>query len=153
MTIGTETFTDGGTGANNPVREMWVAAMDQWPAQEHGPLKDNIKCLLSIGTGRPNLEAFHDNISGIRKTLQDLATDTDRTAKLFAQEHTDMDDEARYFRFDVDRGLQDIGLEEYEKVGAMMAATGEYVTEDHVHKRLKLCAANLAEKESGLTYA
>jgi predicted acylesterase/phospholipase RssA len=48
-----EDFVDGATGANNPVREMWDQAQLVWGPE---PLKGEVKCLVSIGTGVPSLK-------------------------------------------------------------------------------------------------
>lgn len=149
ITIGPhcEIFVDGATGANNPIREVWTAAMDMWPATQYGPLNGNIKCLVSIGTGVPSLKAFGDSVLEVGKTLLKISTETEGTAESFVQEHSDMDDENRYFRFNVLNGLGDIGLEEYKRMGDIAAATRQYIQTQDVFKKMKACGNNLAGRE------
>jgi hypothetical protein len=53
ITIG-ESFVDGATGANNPMRNE---AQDIWPS---GSLQDKTKCFVLIGKGVPSLTPFKD---------------------------------------------------------------------------------------------
>ncbi|KAH7141557.1 hypothetical protein B0J13DRAFT_676475 [Dactylonectria estremocensis] len=61
---------------------------------------------------------------GIVATLKELATETERTAEKFRRNKSSLDDEARYSRFNVARGLEDVGLEESRKQREIAAATG-----------------------------
>ena len=97
ITVGNSTFFDGGTSANNPVDEVWCASMDAWPAKEQGNLKDNLKCFVSIGISVPPLKPFGDDVFGILYTLKEIATDTERKARNFLQQHSDLEEESRYF--------------------------------------------------------
>ncbi len=69
-----EEFSDGGTGANNPVRILWNQA--QYCLKQGGSVKENLKCLVSIGTGIPSLKPFGDHFLKVAKTLQDISTET-----------------------------------------------------------------------------
>ena len=101
-------FVDGATGANNPVTDVWNEAKDVWP---HAPFEDNVKCLVSIGTGVPSPRPLINDISKIGKSLIAIVTETENTAERFARDKSDLADENRYFRFNVLKGLEDIGLE------------------------------------------
>ena len=57
-------------------------------------------------------------------------------------------DEKRYFRFNVEQGLQEIGLEEYKKKGAMEAATEGYLTHTAQRFRVRDCIQNMRLKQS-----
>jgi hypothetical protein len=139
-----EVFVDGAAGANNPVVEVWNEAKDLWP---HEPFEDNIKCLVSIGTGVPSLKPFGKNVLEIGKALVALATETEKTAERFARDKARLGDEGRYFRFNVLRGLEDIDLEEYKQKNAIVAATSRYLQSQDVHRQMRACGNNLAERE------
>lgn len=113
-----EEFIDGGTGANNPVIELcWGPdALDSW-----------IQCLVSNGTGIPSLKAFRDDIFNIRDVLVGMATETESTVERFRRDKSHLDKTDRYYRFNVTSGLDDIGLEEWEKKKEIVAATRRYV--------------------------
>lgn len=55
----------------------------------------------------------------------------------------------RYFRFNVDQGLQNIGLDEYKKMEAIQVATEEYLTRMAQEFRVQDCMQNLILKQSG----
>ena len=140
-----EEFVDGATGANNPVREVWDQAQLVWGGSE--PLEDKIKCLVSIGTGVPSLKPFKDDIFHIGETLIAIATETEQTAERFRREKSLLDSEGRYYRFNVLRGLEEIGLEEAKKVKEIAAATRRYIGTQAVYKCMQACAGNIAKRE------
>ena len=140
---GSEQFVDGALGANNPVYALWNQAQDVWGDQ----LRGSLKCLVSIGTGLPALQPVRDDVLGIWATLKDLATETEKTAQQFHRDKSDLDDEGRYYRFNVDRGLEEIGLEESKKKTEIAAATRRYVESQAVFKQMKACANNIAGRE------
>jgi predicted acylesterase/phospholipase RssA len=135
-----EEFMDGATGANNPVSEVWDQAQLAWGPE---PLEGKVKCLISIGTGVPSLKPFKDDMLHIGETLVAIATETEATAERFRRERALLDSNGRYYRFNVVRGLEDIGLEEAKKVKEMAAATRRYISSQEVHKQMQACAANL----------
>jgi hypothetical protein len=59
---------------------------------------------------------------------------------------TKTDGRQRYFRFNVDQGLQEVGLEEYKKTPLVEAATEEYMESPDRENLEALCANNLKLK-------
>ena len=146
--IGARRFADGGLGANNPVDEVEGEASNIWCA-ETGDLKPLVKCFISIGTGNPGKKAIEDNILGfLSRTLVGIATQTEETEKRFIAKWRQHFDEKRYFRFNVDQGLQDIGLAEYQQQGAIEAATDGYINHQAQKFRVRDCVLNLKQKQS-----
>ena len=131
-----EEFTDGALGANNPVYMLWTQAQDVWGDQMPGKLQQ----LVSIGTGVPALNPVRYDVLGIWATLSDLATEAERTAEQFRSDKFSLDSAERYYRFNVDRGLEDIGLEGSKKRKEIAAATKRYVMSKDVFMRMKTCA-------------
>lgn len=152
VTIDDETFVDGATRANNPISYLWTEAGDNWGLHD-GDLEKNIKCLVSIGTGIPSLKPFGPEFLQIGKALKEIATDTEEEAGLFQEHHTTLFQTKRAFRFNVIRGLEDIGLEQVSKWGAIKAATRAYVRSEDVFVRLEECALNLRQRECMLDFA
>ncbi|SPQ22632.1 1f99ae8a-4da0-4fc0-93be-a6c3ebe73771 [Thermothielavioides terrestris] len=136
-------FVDGAFGANNPVYELWNQAKDLWGDQ----LRGNLRCLVSIGTGLAALQPVRDDVLGISATLKAITTETEKTAEQFRRDKSDLDDEGRYYRFNVDRGLEEIGLEESTKKKEIAAATQRYLESQAVFKQMKACANNIAGRE------
>ncbi|KAF2466110.1 uncharacterized protein BDR25DRAFT_269263 [Lindgomyces ingoldianus] len=148
VTIGARKFADGGLGANNPVDEVEGEASDIW-CSETGDLKPLVKCFVSIGTGNPGKKAIEDNmLKFLSGTLVDLVTQTENTEKRFIAKWAQHFDKKRYFRFNVDQGLQDVGLAEYQEQGAIEAATDGYLDHKAQEFRVRDCIQNLKLKQS-----
>lgn len=139
-----EQFVDGAFGANNPIYELWKQARDVWGSKR---LQTSLRCLVSVGTGVPLLNPVRDHVRGIGKTLAKIATDTESTAEQFHHDKADLADEGRYYRFNVTRGLEYVGLEESKKRREIMEATDGYLTLFEVSKQMKACAYRLARKQ------
>lgn len=118
--IGARQFVDGALGANNPVDEVEGEAANIWSFGT-GDLKPLVKCFISIGTGNPGKKALEDNlVKFLSKTLVGIATETEETEETerkFIARYAKHYDENRYFRFNVDKGLQGVGLAEYKQQG------------------------------------
>jgi hypothetical protein len=144
ITIGIhgEEFVGGENGANNPDEEAYNEAADLWPKIA---IKDNIKCLVSIGTGVPSLKPFGENMVDIGNTLVAIAKDSERTAGNFARYHSTLSDKQQYFRFNV-TGLEDIGLEDVSQRKLTAAATRRYIASQACFEQLQVCGRCLAER-------
>ena len=148
VTIGARKFADGGLGANNPVDEVEGEASNIW-CSGTGDLKPLVKCFVSIGTGNPGKMAIEDNIlKFVFKTVVGIATETEYTEKKFIARWCQHFDQKRYFRFNVDQGLQDVGPAEYLEQGTIEAATDAYLTHMAQKFRVRDCILNLRQKES-----
>ena len=110
-------------------------------------LQGRLKCIVSIGTGVPPLKPVRDDAFGIWDTLKELATETERTAEQFRQDRASLDDDGRYYRFNVAHGLEDVGLEESQKKAEIAAVTWRYITSQAVFKKMTACANILAARE------
>ncbi|CZR43873.1 uncharacterized protein FPRO_13681 [Fusarium proliferatum ET1] len=139
-----EQFVDGALGDNNPVYTLWTQAQDVWGEDQ---LRSRLRCLVSIGTGVPALKPVRDDVLGIRATLTSLATETEKTAEQFRRDKSSLDDEGRYYRFNVSRGLEHVGLAESKKQRDIAAATGRYVASQDVFRQMKACANGLARRQ------
>jgi hypothetical protein len=95
----------------------------------------------------PSLKPFKDDVLHIGETLVAIATETEQTAKRFRRERALLDSTGRYYRFNVVRGLEEIGLEEAKKVKEMAAATRRYISSQEVDKQMQACAGSIAGRE------
>ena len=71
-----------------------------------------------------------------------IATETENTERRFIARWAGHFDEKRYFRFNVEQGLQNIGLDEFKKKGEMEAATHSYVAHTAQKFRVRDCIQN-----------
>ena len=94
----------------------------------------------SIGTGIPTLKAFQDSPVDVAKALVSIALDTENVAETFQRHHAPLFQENRAFRFNVVRGLEDVGLEEASKQGHILAVTRRYFESEDVFGRLEKCS-------------
>lgn len=148
VSIGNRSFADGRLGSNNPVDEVEGEASNIW-CSETGDLKPLVKCFISIGTGNPGKKAFEESmVKFLSETVVQIATETENTEKKFIARWAKHFDEKRYFRFNVEQGLQNIGLDEYNKKGAMEAATEGYITHKAQYFRVRDCIENMKLKQS-----
>jgi hypothetical protein len=77
-----------------------------------------------------------------------IATETENTERRFIARWAWHFDEKRYLRFNVEQGLQEIGLDEYKKKGVMKAATEGYLAHIAQKFRVRDCIQNLRLKQS-----
>jgi hypothetical protein len=138
-------FLDGGTGANNPVRQLWYEAADTFCNGSSTRLMQNIRIVVSIGTGIPDLKDFGDDPLTIGKTLLEMSTETQTTANEFHRNNSDLDDDGRYYRFNVGRGLAGIGLEEANEAGRIKDLTDAYLVEQSTYSSIRKCAKTLGD--------
>lgn len=125
--IGLYEFVDGATGRNNPVETVLAEANSLW--KDAG---SRIQCLISIGTGMSQFRDFGNNLAEMKRTLVTLATETEDTEQRVYRNQENLGVGGRYFRFNVDRGLESVSLDEYEKQGTIVAATEAYLGDPRV---------------------
>ena len=148
MSIGKRQFVNGGLIANNPIDEVEGEASNIW-CSETGNLKPLVKCFITIGTGNPGTKAIEDNLLKLLSiTLADIATETENTERKFIARWRQHYDEKRYFRLNVEQGLQGIGLAEYQEQGTIEAAAESYLNHQVQKSRIRDCVANLRQKQS-----
>lgn len=137
---------DGGLGRNNPIRSVWNEATNIWCA-EKGQLEPMVKCLVSIGTGNSGYASVGDDIKSFLRTLKNIATDTENTTTQSLSDHRGLLDQQRYFRYNVEQGLQNVGLEEYRQQALIESATQTYLANELQKRSLRASAKNLGMKQ------
>jgi hypothetical protein len=119
------TYGDGGLHYNNPVRILMDESKRVWDYSTGR----RAGFILSLGTGKRSLSTVGDNLIEIIKSLETIITDTEETAEMFANEVADTPAAERpdYFRFNVDHGLENIGLEEWKQSERLSEASSAYL--------------------------
>jgi len=138
-------FLDGGTGANNPIRQLWNEAADTFCDGSSTKLIQNLRTIVSIGTGIPDLRDFGSDPLTIGKTLLDMSTETQTTANEFHRTNSDLDEDGRYYRFNAGQGLAGIGLEEASETKRIKDLTDAYLTEQSTYSSIKRCARAMGD--------
>ncbi|KAI9764163.1 MAG: hypothetical protein M1840_008645 [Geoglossum simile] len=125
-------FVDGATGLNNPVEVVVEEAKSIWTNAI-----SRIQCIVSIGTGVLNFKKFGDDVKEVVETLIAISTETEDTERRFLQSHESLGLSGRYFRYNVDKGLGEIGLDEHNGVNWIIRATESYLEEPRLEKTIK----------------
>lgn len=120
------TFIDGALQVNNPVFHLWVEAEEQFRSDIQ--LEQQICCVLSIGTGKPQLESFGDNLKDVGKSFIAMVTETQDTHETFHGTHRDLARRKGYFRLNpLDISL--FKMDDPKKLGPVQARTEAYVND------------------------
>lgn len=147
ITIAGEEFADGATaGDNNPIQALVSEAREIWGGDDDWRLEDNVRCLVSIGTGVPSITDFGHDPFRIAGSLIKIATDCDKRHEEFETNNPAMckvGDSRQYYRFSVNRGLGDIGLEEADKLNGIKSRTRAYCLAPEVKRLLRCCFLRL----------
>ena len=122
------------------MREVWIEARGVWPA---GALENQLKCMVSIGTGEPSIKRSRRRLFGLVKAADVDVVDPEIDTNRFIQEHTEVDDENRLFRFDVPNGLGEIDLDSIEEMETIVDATQDYLEKELVYKQIRRCGRAL----------
>jgi len=145
IVINEEQFIDGGMGGNNPIHQVLQEAELMFPDR-------HIACIVSIGTGQAETISIPkpdwiqraiplDVIDAMRKIATDCEASAQDSARRF--EHAS----GIYFRFNVDQGLQDVGLEQWDKLNEVRAHTGQYIQMVDVNPRLKAAVVSICGRQ------
>jgi hypothetical protein len=155
-------YGDGGTGWNNPTEEAIAEAHTIWPNRPIG-------CLVSLGTGlekelqlgddkgrndslkrsllRKGLPKVSFNIAVAEYFVASL-TSCEKTHRKISEHPEKLGIAGKYFRFNVPQGLSDIGLEEWKKMGDVIASTNKYTSHGDVRRSKEKVARLLLEPET-----
>ncbi|KAK3656319.1 hypothetical protein LTR56_003020 [Elasticomyces elasticus] len=146
--IGDYRYGDGALGADNPAKQVENEATEIW-CEQPGELQWLVKCFLSLGTGHGGInpiidKGWEDLSAGLKK----VAVDTEATAADVGARWKNVPHKP-YFRFNVQHGLQDVGLAECkpEKTGFIEAATSHYLGSKETRLHLRYCVERLRTKE------
>lgn len=131
MKIGSQLYVDGGTGYNNTVEVVLDEAKSIW---SNAPSR--IQCLVSIGTGVPDPADFGYNLKQVLATLKKIATETEITEQRFVKGHFQLGIGGCYFRFNVDKGLGGVGLDEHKRKDKIEAASELYLNDHRVREQI-----------------
>ena len=143
--INGEPYVDGGMGCNNPVQQVLQEAELVFPDR-------HVACIISIGTGQartisiPKPSWFQrvlplKVIDAVRK----IATDCEASAQVAARrfERTP----GIYFRFNVEQGLQEVALQQWERLDEVRAHTRKYIRMADVDARLDAAVASICGRQ------
>ena len=111
----------------------------------------DVACIVSIGTGKPKVTGFRKPTFGLQRVLpldlvgvlKDMTTDSEATAAEMAQKYKHY--LGVYYRLNVERGLESVSLEEWQKLGEVKTHTLEYLNQDDVSQNIDDIVAALID--------
>ncbi|CAG8252566.1 unnamed protein product [Penicillium olsonii] len=139
VSIGKQQFVDGAFGANNPIEEVEEEAADIWCTKSRD-LKPLVKCFVSVGTGSPDRVPISDNIvKFLSKTLVKMATKSEGINRRFMARWSHEVETKHCFRFNVDQGLQNVHMAEFDKQSVIEFATCDYLHQAVQKSQMRDC--------------
>ncbi|QRV73549.1 patatin-like phospholipase protein [Ceratobasidium sp. AG-Ba] len=141
-------YLDGGVGFNNPTVQLLNEAAQQFPGRP-------VCCILSLGTGHRDVIRLRPaggipklQLLGIVGVLKGIATDCEETHNLLARRFQDSD---VYHRFNVEQGLQGVGLEEWKRLSRVQAHTAAYTRRVQVNSDINTVVEKIIARRGGMT--
>ena len=135
-------YIDGGMGYNNPIRALIEEARHIWPSDR------KTGCIVSIGTGVMISRDVGRTVKPLFEKLAEMATDTEKVAREFEEEmkHKYGIEQKIYFRFNVQHGLERVGLEEWKEMDRTKVATQDYLRP--LWSRVEACSLQILDSKS-----
>jgi predicted acylesterase/phospholipase RssA len=144
------TFMDGAVSCNNPADKLLEEAGRVFNSRR------KVGVILSLGTGTksksmPTGASTLGFVGGLLKMLKNQAVDTERVHHALRSKFEQSPN--TYFRFNVPGGGK-VGLAEWDKMGALINLTEDYLKDPAVVEEIEAIADVLARKAtSGITVA
>lgn len=141
-----EEFVDAALGCNNPLRELVSEATNEFGEARH------VGCIVSIGTGtqkvpkydRPTLPLQRFIPADLIEVLKQLATDSEGVATDFKEKYRNCP--GLFHRLNVGRGLENVSLEEWDKLGEVKTHTMAYLREPDISREVDAVVEALIRK-------
>ena len=137
-------YVDGGLGCNNPVMQVLEEAILMFPSRY-------LSCIISIGTGQAQTIQIPPSTwlqqmlpFDVVTAMQGIATDCERNAQDMMRRFQNTQN--FYFRFNVEQGLQEVRLDQWERLDEVTAHTGQYMALVEVDQKLGAAVIAVQEK-------
>jgi predicted acylesterase/phospholipase RssA len=139
-----ERFIDGAFGRNNPIGQVFEEAELVFP-------NGRVACAISIGTGQaqtiaiPKPGLFQRILpSGVINAIVKIATHCERTAE--ETERRFKPSPNIYFRLNVEQGMQNITLAQWDRLGEVATHTNQYLLKAEVDQKLEAAVKAIRER-------
>ncbi|KAK0620069.1 acyl transferase/acyl hydrolase/lysophospholipase [Immersiella caudata] len=132
------TLLDGAFRLNNPINETLSEACDIDPNRDYG-------CVISIGTGVADVPSLENSrfLLKVAHACVQISLDCEEVASKFLKGPTGrrINEEGRYFRFNVPRRLHAVNIDDWEKQDAVQEYVETYL--ETMSQQLDKCARTL----------
>jgi hypothetical protein len=124
-----QTFIGGPRGANNPTRELLKEASAIFGEDKL------VGQIVSLGSGRSHVYSVERNTDteGVDRFIQEMAADCDAVAKELSTRLCDLN---AYLRLNVDRGMENLVMNEWDDLGPIETHTSAYIESTEISKAL-----------------
>ncbi|KAI0175699.1 acyl transferase/acyl hydrolase/lysophospholipase [Hypoxylon sp. FL1284] len=135
-------YVDAALKYNNPIKQVLEEAMRQY-----GPSR-RVKAIVSLGTGHPGVLGIPNGpglyAKAMVRVLEKIVTNCE-------EQHEDWQERLRgwdglYYRFNVDYGAGDIGMEEYKRLDELDSHTDVYLKKPDIRERVGRASTLLSWK-------
>jgi hypothetical protein len=139
-----QTFIGGPLGTNNPTRELLKQANVIFGNEKL------VAQILSIGCGRSHLASMDNYASAedVSQLAQEMAADCETVSKDLSARLFEID---AYLRLNVDRGMENLLMEEWNDLGPIESHTSAYVETAAVSENLEASLRRLQECTGTIT--
>jgi predicted acylesterase/phospholipase RssA len=139
-------YIDGGMGCNNPITQVLDEAELVFSTRK-------VACIVSVGTGKaetiaiPKPTWFQQVLPlDVVGALRGIATDCEHSAQEVARRFQGMPNV--YFRFNVEQGMQTIGLGQWEQLDGVATHTDQYMRVQDVDQNLDSAVSAIRERRA-----
>ena len=138
-----QSFVGGVLGANNPTRLLLEEALMIFGKERR------VAHILNIGCGLPRVLSVNpSDVTGAHRLLKETAADCEMVAHELSTRLFNSD---VYFRLNVERGMEDIGMEDWNGLGAIESHTSAYIATIAVSKVIDKSLRRLRERVATAT--
>jgi predicted acylesterase/phospholipase RssA len=143
-----QSYVDGGMGCNNPIMQVLEEAELVFPTRR-------VACVISIGAGQAHTLAIPRPgwlqqvlPLDLVKVMRGIATGCEQKAQEVARRFQGLPD--FYFRFNVEQGMQSIGLAQWESLGEVATHTDQYMRMVEVDQKLDAAVAAVRARRTAV---
>ncbi|TGO77361.1 hypothetical protein BELL_0111g00060 [Botrytis elliptica] len=135
-------FSDGGTTINCPLPEVVNEARRLWNSPQ-------LACIVSLGTGWPANTKVKSGLPSFLEQTVKVLTDAQKKYEGWVRgNRDDLNIKERYFRFNVEQGMDQLKLDEWAKTEEMTALTDSYLGQDKQMNEVERCVELLRTTDS-----
>jgi hypothetical protein len=115
-----QSFIGGALGTSNPTQELLKEAESVFGNQMR------VAQILSIGSGLPHVLSLESPTkgAGFNRLMNEVAADCETVAR---ELHARLYNISAYLRLNVDRGMENVGMEDWSVLGDIESHTGAYI--------------------------
>ncbi|TVY92172.1 Calcium-independent phospholipase A2-gamma [Lachnellula willkommii] len=138
-------YFDGGFGYNNPTEVLIKEAIREFDSTKE------ITCIVSIGTGQPKVSQVNTSSLWQRtfptdfiEALKKYATSSEVVANRVEGKYRNFP--GLVHRLNVQKGLEEVSLDEWKKLGEVKTHTNEYIKSNEVDERIDVIVKALLNR-------